>query len=165
MSIASTLQSIWWKSKSISTASDRILLASDENKNHHDDIYALFQPQILSAIPALRLKHKRPDINSFYEHFTMIEASTAKEFIEGVILQMIKDGTIINKKSLNGYDLFHRKLSTGNDNINLGKQPKTNTASHFLSDNFTPPQYNNIIIYNKVKMQNWKHNFLCLRVM
>ena len=95
----------------------------------------------------------------------MIEASTAKEFIEGVILQMIKDGTIINKESLNGYDLFHRKLSTGNDNINLGKQPKTNTASHFLSDNFTPPQYNNIIMYNKVKMQNWKHNFLCLRVM
>ena len=84
----------------ISTASDRFLLASNEYEYYHDDTYALFQPKILSAIAALRLKHKRPDINSIYEHFTMIEASNAdKEFIESVILQMIKDGIIINRRT------------------------------------------------------------------
>ena len=39
-------------------------------------------------------------------------SNTDKTFIEGVILQMIKDGIIINKKSPNGYDAFYRKLST-----------------------------------------------------
>ena len=82
----------------ISIALDRLLLASNEHEDYHDDTYALFQPKILSAIAALRLKHKRPDINSIYEYFTMIEASnTDKEFIKGVILQMIKDGIIINR--------------------------------------------------------------------
>ena len=128
----------------ISTASDRFLLASNEYEDYHDDTYVLFQPKILSTIAALRLKHKRPDINSIYEHFTMIEASNVdKEFIKGVILQMIKDGIISNKKSPNEYDSFYRKLSTDNDNINPSQQPSAiNTPSHFLSDTFTPPQNN-----------------------
>ena len=45
----------------ISTVSDRFLLASNEHEDYHDDTYALFQPKILLAIVALRLKHKRPD--------------------------------------------------------------------------------------------------------
>ena len=106
--------------------------------------YAFFQPKILSSIAALRLKHKRPDINSIYEHFAVIEASNAdKEFIEGVILQMIKDGITLNKKSPNRYDSFYMKLSTDNDNINPRQQPSaTNTPFRFLRDTFTPPQDN-----------------------
>ena len=76
----------------------------------------------------------------------MIEASNAdKEFIEGVILQMVKDGIIRrrNKKSRNGYDSFYRKLSTDNDNINPSQQPSaTNSPPRLLSDTFTPPQDN-----------------------
>ena len=107
----------------IRTALDRFLLASNEHEDYHDDIYALFQPKILSTIAALRRKHKRRDINSIHENFTMIQASNAdKEFIEGVILQMIKDGIIINKKSPNVYDSFYRKPSTDNDNINPSQQ-------------------------------------------
>ena len=106
----------------------------------------------MSAIAALRLKHKR-------EHFTMIEGSNAdKEFIEGVILQMIKDGIIINKKSLNEYDSFYRKLSTDNDNINPSQQPSaTNAPSCFLSDTFTPPQ-DNIKIPAIDKIRNVQQN-------
>ena len=61
----------------IRTASYRFLLASNEHEDCHDDTYVLFQPKILSAIAPLRLNHKLPDINSIYEHFTMIEASNA----------------------------------------------------------------------------------------
>ena len=84
----------------------------------------------------------------------MIKVSnTNKEFIEEVILQMIKDGIIINKKSPNGYDAFYRKLSTDNHNINPSQQPSaTNTPSRFLSDTFTPPQDNiKTPVINKIK--------------
>ena len=78
--------------REISTVSNRLLLASNELEDFHCDTYALFQPKILPAVAALRLKQKRPNINSIYEHFTVIEASNAdKEFIEVAILQMIKD--------------------------------------------------------------------------
>ena len=121
--------------RDISTASDRFLLASNKHEDYHDGIYALFQPKILSAIAALKLKHKRPVINSNYEHLKMTEASNAgKEFIEGEILQMIKDGR---------YDSFYRKLSSDNDNINPSQRPSaTNTPFRFLNDTFTPPQDN-----------------------
>ena len=138
----------------ISTASDRFLLASNVHEDYHDDRYALFQPKILSTTAALKLKHKGSDINSIYAHFTMIEASNAdKVFIEGVIIQMIKDGIIINKKSPSGYNSFYRKLSTDNDNINPSLQPSaTNSPSHFLSDTFTP-LHNNIqtTVIDKIK--------------
>ena len=66
-----------------------------------------------------------------------------KKFIEDVILQVVKDGIILNKKSPNGYDSFYRKLSTDNDNINPRQQPSvTNTPFRFLSDTCTPPQDN-----------------------
>ena len=104
--------------REINTVSNRLLLAPNEHEDYHDDTYALFQPKILSALAAFRLKHKCPDINSIYEHFTIIEASNVdKEFIEDVILQMIKDRIIINKKSPNGYESFYRKLSIVIDNI------------------------------------------------
>ena len=98
----------------------------------------------MSALAAFRLKHKCPDINSIYEHFTIIEASNVdKDFIEDVILQMIKDGIIINKKSPNGYDSFCRKFNTDKDNFNPRQQPSAiNTPSRFLNDTFTPPQDN-----------------------
>ena len=75
----------------------------------------------------------------------MIEASnTAKEFTEGIILQM---------KSANGYDSFYRKLITDNDNINPSQQPSaTNTPSRFLSDTFTSPQDNiKATVIDKIK--------------
>ena len=128
----------------INTASDRFLLTSNEHKDYHDDKYALFQPKILSATAAGRLKHKRQDINSIHEQFTMIEASNVdKKFIEAVILQIIRDGVIRNKKLPNGYDSFYRKLSTDNDNIKPSQQlSEANTPSRFLRDTFTPPQDN-----------------------
>ena len=49
----------------ISEASERLSLVSNEHEDYHDNIYTLFQSKILSTIVALRLKHKRPDINSF----------------------------------------------------------------------------------------------------
>ena len=104
--------------REINTVSNRLLLASNEHEDYHDDTYALFQPKILPAVASLKLKHKRPNINSIYEHFTVTEASNAdKEFIEVAILQMIKDRIIINKKSPNGYESFYRKLSIVIDNI------------------------------------------------
>ena len=69
----------------ISVASETLSLASNKHEDYYDDTYTLFQPTILSAI-----KLKGTDFNSIYEQFTKIEASNAeKEFIEGVILQII----------------------------------------------------------------------------
>ena len=48
----------------IRTASERLLLASNEHEDYHDNTYTLFQPKNLSAVAALRLKQKCPDINS-----------------------------------------------------------------------------------------------------
>ena len=73
-----------------SAATERLLLASNKQTGYNNSTRFIFQPKILSAIAAVRLRHKRPDINSIYEHFTKIEGSnTDKEFIEGAILQMI----------------------------------------------------------------------------
>ena len=72
----------------ISVASETLSLASNKHEDYYNDTYTLFQPTILSAIATLRLKGT--DVNSIYEQFTKIEASNAeKEFIEGVILQII----------------------------------------------------------------------------
>ena len=49
----------------ISAESERLSLASNEHEDYHDNIYTLLQPKILSTIVALRLKHKRLDINPF----------------------------------------------------------------------------------------------------
>ena len=54
----------------IRAASEIISLGSNEYEDYHGDTYALFQPKTLLAIVALRLKHKRPDINSIDEHST-----------------------------------------------------------------------------------------------
>ena len=96
------------------------------------------------TIAALILKHIRLDITSICEHFIKVAGSnTDKGFIEGVIVQIIKDGTIINKKSPNRYDSFYRKLSTDNDNMNPSQQPSaTNTQFRFLSERFKSPQDN-----------------------
>ena len=122
-------------------APERLSLASNKQEDYHENKYTLFQPKILSPIAALRVKCKRPDINSIYEHFTKIETSNAeKEFIEGEILQMIKDGIIINNESRNGSDSFYRKVSTDNDNIDPSQQPSaTNTPYRFLNDTFVSP--------------------------
>ena len=68
-------------------------------------------------------------------NFTKIEARNAdKEFTESVMLQMIKNEIIINKKSPNGCDSFYSKLSTDNENINPSQQPSaTNTPSRLTN--------------------------------
>ena len=68
-------------------------------------------------------------------NFTNIEArNAAKEFTEYVILKMIKNEIIINKKSPNGCDSFYSKLSTDNENINPSQQPSaTNTPSRLTN--------------------------------
>ena len=67
-------------------------------------------------------------------NFTTVEArNAAKEFTEYVMLQMIKNEIVINKKSPNGCDSFYSKLSTDNENINPSQQPATNTSSRLTN--------------------------------
>lgn len=126
--------------RDISAASERLSSGSNAHEYNHDDTSII----LIKTIAALILKHKRLDITSICEHFIIIAASNAdKEFIEGVIVQIIKDGTIINKKSPNRYDSFYRKLSTDNDNMNPSQQPSaTNNQFRFLSERFKSPQDN-----------------------
>ena len=79
----------------------------------------------MSAKTTIKIKHKRLDINSIYEHFTNTskrQVKADKKFFESAILQMINNGIIVNKKPRNGYELFYRNFSNDDGNSNYSQQ-------------------------------------------
>ena len=81
----------------------------------HSDINANinishFKPKILGAIDHLKcISHKCPDVESIFDFITRTTASNiTKEALADIITDLVKQNIIINKKSINGRDLFRR---------------------------------------------------------
>ena len=80
---------------------------SDLNTNIN---ISYIKPKILEAIDHLKgITHKRPDVDSIFDFITRVTASNiTKEVLADIITYLIKQNKLINKKSINGRDLFRR---------------------------------------------------------
>ena len=68
---------------------------------------SLFKPKILKAIDQIKQKKKRPDLNTVSEYLSKTEASnTGKQLIETILANLVETNTIVNRKTLKGFDLF-----------------------------------------------------------
>ena len=88
-------------------------MAFKKTSNYHSDINANinishFKPKILEAIDHLKgISHKCPDVESVFDFITRTTVSNiTKEALADIITNLVKQNIIINKKSINGCDLF-----------------------------------------------------------
>ena len=69
------------------------------------------EPMILKAIKEIRIKKKRPDVNSIYDFVANNEASNVNEkFIQTLIDNLIQKDKILNRKTPQGLDSFLHKF-------------------------------------------------------
>ena len=69
--------------------------------------------KILSAIKKIRDKKNRPDIDAIFDHLMKNSGlNIDKEFIEGVIVELIKGNVITNKKTATVCDSFYCLIET-----------------------------------------------------
>ena len=73
-------------------------------------IFPISNPKILEAIDHLKgISHRRPDVHSIFDFSTRTTASNiTKKVLADIITDLIKQNMIINKKSINGRDVFRR---------------------------------------------------------
>ena len=88
-------------------------MAFKKTSNYHSDINANinishFKPKILEAIDHLKgISHKCPDVESVFDFITRTTISNiTKEALADIITNLVKQNIIINKKFINGCDLF-----------------------------------------------------------
>ena len=116
----------------ISASSEKdISVVFEELATTHSDLntninISHFKPKIMETINHLKgrqivlnfdrkknflkgISHKRPDVDSIFDFITRTTASNiTKEVLADIITDLVKDSIIINKKSINGRDLFRR---------------------------------------------------------
>ena len=88
-------------------------MAFKKTSNYHSDINANinishFKPKILEAIDHLKgISHKCPAVESVFDSITRTTVSNiTNEALADIITNLVKQNIIINKKSINGRDLF-----------------------------------------------------------
>ena len=77
---------------------------SNAENSQDDHITTLFKDKILKAIIEIRTNSKkRPDLNSIYNYVIKSEASNVDmDFIESVMVELINNNKITNKKTVTG---------------------------------------------------------------
>ena len=69
---------------------------------------SLLKNKVTEIINRIRDSKKRPDLNSIYDQFMRTGASNInKEYIESIIMELLIEGRIINKKTTKGQDSFY----------------------------------------------------------
>ena len=82
-----------------------------ENVHNTNNIYApsAFREKVIQAIDKLRKNHKRPDIDSILDWVMKTEASNVdRDLIESIIVELMNDKIIVNKKTTKGCDSFFK---------------------------------------------------------
>ena len=59
----------------------------------------------------IKIDIQRPDVEAIFKHIAKNKASNiTKDFIEGSITKLLKEGKIINKKTSEGLDSFYSNI-------------------------------------------------------
>ena len=101
--------------KDISFALERLSIISDGDKPGEDDnglsAVSVLKPKVLLAINKLKEKKKRPDISTITNFLQKTETCTS-DLIERSINELIKQKTIVNKKTQKGNDSLSRSTKS-----------------------------------------------------
>ena len=108
-------------------------LSNTEN-SQDDHITTLFKDKILKAIIEIRTNSKkRPDLNSIYNYVIKSEASNVDiDFIESVMVELINDNKITNKKTVTGLDSFY--ILPNYDLSEIPTDAELNKSSSVIND-------------------------------
>ena len=87
-------------------ARERASTTENCNENENDAIL-LFKPAVLIAIKTIRSRKKRADKESIFDYLTKSLASNIEmELLEHVLITLIENNIVINKKNSNLIKLF-----------------------------------------------------------
>ena len=102
---------------------NQVIEATDDSLNTSiNESLQLFKPEILNTIEIIKKKKKkRADIDTIHDYITRTEASNAdKTLIENVVIELIRQNILVNKKTTQGLDSF--KISK-----NVNQIPQTSS--------------------------------------
>ena len=144
--------------KELTTALERLSITNEITTINNENNVTILTQNVFDAIDSIRLKKKRPDLESISDH---IKKTGVFEFdknsIEKAISELVKLNLIMNKKTPQGLDLFYRtsrneiltcqmnNLSTKDNTSNsltIGEEINSNAEENFFSeviDSQTPP--------------------------
>ena len=95
--------------KDVNRAYKKLKIMSEENEDIiiEQGAYLHFTPLILSVTNDIREKKKCPDTFSVYDYIMKTQTPNAdKALIDSVIVKLVLEDKIINKKTLQGLDSF-----------------------------------------------------------
>ena len=78
--------------------------------------FDLFKPHVLSAVDNIREKKKRPDVDSIFTHIVKSSATNIdRDDVESILIELINQKIISNKKISSGCDSFYRSEKSANN--------------------------------------------------
>ena len=78
--------------------------------------FHLFKPHVLSAIENIREKKKCPDVDSIFNHVTKGSAANIeRDLVESILIELINQKIIPNKKTSSGCDSFYSSDKSANN--------------------------------------------------
>ena len=136
--------------KELTTALERLSITNEITTINNENNVTILTQNVFDAIDSIRLKKKRPDLESISDH---IKKTGVFEFdksgIEKAISELVKLNLIINKKTPQGLDSFNRtsrkeiltcqmeNLSTKEDNSNsltIAEEISSNAEENFFQN-------------------------------
>ena len=100
--------------KELTTALERLSITNEITTINNENNVTILTQNVFDAIDSIRLKKKRPDLESISDHIKKTGVfEFDKEGIEKAVSELVKLNLIISKKTPQGLDLFYRR--SGNE--------------------------------------------------
>ena len=127
----------------------------DTNVTQDNSVVSIFKEKVLVAIKDIRDTKRRPDLPSIYNQVIKTEASNADEdFIESIIVELINENKIYNKKTRTGLDSFYiaqdNMTTNSSSDKNTDQSGKSNISEVRNSISFIKEVYDEVG-YDKLK--------------
>ena len=98
--------------KELTTALQRLSIANEITTINNENNVTILTENVFHAIDSIRLKKKRPDLESISDHFKKAGVfELDKNSIENAISELVKINLIINKKTPQGLGLVLSYIS------------------------------------------------------
>ena len=124
----------------MSIAFEKLALTPQALKDSSDH-----KPMILKAIKEIRIKKKRPDVNSIYDFVANNGASNVNEkFVQTLIDNLIQKDKILNRKTPQGLDSSPSPVAHAVESPASVETPKRITSSIMINGSDTSMPYSNI---------------------
>ena len=142
----------------MSIAFEKLALTPQALKDSSDH-----EPMILKAIKEIRIKKKRPDVNSIYDFVANNGASNVNEkFIQTLIDNLIQKDKILNRKTPEGLDSFYINSSPSPvasfvESPASVETPKRITSSIMMNGSDTSMPYSDIATNTPILKDNFNN--------